>query len=99
MSAHCGAAADPSNNWNSVTELPSSKCNWMTVGSEHSPPCSGPGRSLDSPRGVTIHSGCKITEDRSGVGCNSTADLSGRIQPSDQADYRRVATLPINFHM
>ena len=59
--------------------------------------CSGATRSLDSPRGVTNHSGCEMAGDLCEVGCNSTALLSGRTQPTDRADHRPVASKHISF--
>ena len=69
----------------------------MAVSTDHHPPCSGPCRGPDSPRGVTSHSGYEIAADLREVGCNSTALLCGRTQPTDREDHRPVATKRISF--
>lgn len=86
-----------SNHWNPVADPPASKGNSMAVVSDHHSPCSGPCRGLDSPRGVTTHPGCKMAADLREVGCNSTADLSGRTQPTDREDHRPSAAKRISF--
>ncbi len=80
-----------------VAEVRDSKHNSMAVSTDHHPPCSGPRRGLDSPRGVTIHAGCEMAADLRAVECNSTADLSGRTQPTDRVDHRPVGTKRISF--
>ena len=97
MTAHRGAVTGPSNHWNSVVEVRASKHNSMAVSTDHHPPCSGPRRDLDSPRGVTNLPGCEMAADLREVGCNSTAELSGRTQPTDRVDHRPVGTKRISF--
>ena len=97
MTAHRGAATGLSNRWNSVAEARASKHNSMAVSTDHHPPCSGPRRGPDSPRGVTIHAGCKMAADLRAVGWNSTALLSGRTQPTDREDHRPSAAKRISF--
>ena len=69
----------------------------MAVSTDHHPPCSGPCRGPDSPRGVTNLPGCEMAADLCEVGCNSTALLCGRTQPIGRDTRRPVATKRISF--